>query len=84
MKEPELDGAAHYGDNCAEFYDEIYSTVDPRIIKALTALGNNGRVLELGVGTGCGVASNRRGCRCQRHRGFRRYAQPPARKSRGR
>ena len=52
MKEPELDGAADYGDNCAEFYDEIYSTVDPRIIKALTALGNNGRVLELGVGTG--------------------------------
>lgn len=44
--------AASYGDGCAEFYDEIYSSVSSNVIRALSDLAAGGRVLDLGVGTG--------------------------------
>ena len=52
MYEADPEGAAAYGDNCAEFYDQIYSTADSRLIDTLVRLANGGPVLELGVGTG--------------------------------
>jgi SAM-dependent methyltransferase len=41
-----------YGDNCAEFYDQIYQSVDPQMIDVLVELAREGPVLELGIGTG--------------------------------
>jgi SAM-dependent methyltransferase len=41
-----------YGDNCADFYDEIYGPANPAVVKALTRLGREGNCLELGLGTG--------------------------------
>ncbi len=64
MKASDQDNPAAYGDNCAEFYDQIYNNVDRKVIQSLVQLANGGRVLELGIGTGrvalllvgCGVA----------------------------
>jgi ubiquinone/menaquinone biosynthesis C-methylase UbiE len=52
MKESEQDHPAAYGENCAEFYDQIYNNVDPKLLQSLVQLANGGRVLELGIGTG--------------------------------
>jgi SAM-dependent methyltransferase len=52
MDKTDLETAAAYGDNCAEFYDQIYSRADPRMIDVLVFLSKKGPVLELGIGTG--------------------------------
>lgn len=52
MDKTDLEAAAAYGDNCADFYDQIYSRADPRMIDVLVSLSNRGPVLELGIGTG--------------------------------
>jgi SAM-dependent methyltransferase len=44
--------ATRYGDNCADFYDEIYGPVEPNVVATLDRLANGGRVLELGIATG--------------------------------
>ena len=44
--------AAAYGEGCAEFYDDIYGTVNPNVIQVLSKLARGGRALELGIGTG--------------------------------
>src|SRR5262245_53607061 len=49
---PPLGASASYGDNCAEFYDEIYQLPDPRTIAVLAGLTGHGRALDLGIGTG--------------------------------
>ena len=41
-----------YGDNCADFYDDIYGPPKAVVVEALTRLARGGSVLELGVGTG--------------------------------
>jgi SAM-dependent methyltransferase len=41
-----------YGENCFDFYDQIYSSVPRNVIPTLHRLTNNGSVLELGIGTG--------------------------------
>lgn len=46
------DLTADYGESCAEFYDEIYRSVDPGVLSRLQELAAGGRVLELGLGTG--------------------------------
>lgn len=43
---------AHYGDACAEFYDQLYPTVPTGLIAALLGLAEGGAVLELGLATG--------------------------------
>lgn len=43
---------AEYGDDCAEFYDEIYRRPSKQMIAALAALAGGGPVLELGIATG--------------------------------
>lgn len=51
-KRRKADRAEEYGENCSEFYDQLYSSVDPRVIDSLQRLADGARVLELGVGTG--------------------------------
>jgi SAM-dependent methyltransferase len=46
------DYAAEYGENCFEFYDQIYGSVDPNVINGLVNLAAGKRALELGIGTG--------------------------------
>ena len=41
-----------YGDNCAEFYDEIYGPPHAAVVRALTRFARGGSVLELGIATG--------------------------------
>lgn len=41
-----------YGDNCAEFYDDIYGPPRPVVLRALCRLARGGSVLELGLATG--------------------------------
>jgi len=41
-----------YGDEIAEVYDQLYSTVDPASIEFLAELAGAGPALELGIGTG--------------------------------
>ncbi len=41
-----------YGDNCADFYDEIYGPPQANVIRALCRLARGGSVLELGLATG--------------------------------
>lgn len=41
-----------YGDNCAEFYDEIYGPPRAVVVQALYRLARGGSVLELGLATG--------------------------------
>ncbi len=43
---------SHYGDNCADFYDEIYGPPKAHVVRALSNLARGGSVLEFGVGTG--------------------------------
>ena len=52
MQPQYVDPAAEYGENCAEFYDEIYGSVSPGVLSKLQELSGGGRVLELGIGTG--------------------------------
>lgn len=52
MNRTDLPTPAAYGDNCAEFYDEIYRSIDPRLIDVLVQLADSGAALELGIGTG--------------------------------
>lgn len=52
MQPQHVDPAAEYGENCAEFYDEIYGSVSPGVLSKLQELSGGGRVLELGLGTG--------------------------------
>lgn len=52
MQTQHVDLTAEYGENCAEFYDEIYGSVGPEVLSRLQELSGGGRVLELGVGTG--------------------------------
>lgn len=47
-----MDHAEDYGENCFEFYDQLYSSVDPNVVDSLQRLANGARVLELGIGTG--------------------------------
>lgn len=48
--------ADDYGEHNAAFYDEIYPSFDPRAAACLQSLAGDGRVLELGVGSGrCAV-----------------------------
>jgi SAM-dependent methyltransferase len=51
MKASDQEDPAAYGDNCAEFYDQIYSNVDHKVVQTLVQLANSGLVLELGIGT---------------------------------
>lgn len=44
--------AARYGEDCAEFYDEIYSPPSRQALDLLVRLARGGPVLEAGVGTG--------------------------------
>jgi SAM-dependent methyltransferase len=46
------DYAEEYGENCFEFYDQIYGSVDPNVINGLHNLAAGKRALELGIGTG--------------------------------
>ena len=41
-----------YGERVAEVYDDWFSEYDPRAIDTLADLAQNGRALELGIGTG--------------------------------
>lgn len=41
-----------YGERIAGVYDQWYAGVDPAAVQALAGLAQNGRVLELGIGTG--------------------------------
>lgn len=41
-----------YGDNCAEFYDDLYGPPNPNTVRALSRLVAGGSALELGLGTG--------------------------------
>lgn len=43
---------ASYGDQCAEFYDQIYRHPSKQMIATLAGLAGDGPVLELGIGTG--------------------------------
>ena len=43
---------AAYGDGCAEFYDELYASVEPGLLNCLQQLAGDGPVLELGLGSG--------------------------------
>ncbi len=43
---------SHYGDSCADFYDEIYGPPREDVVRALTKLARGGSVLELGAATG--------------------------------
>lgn len=52
MAQNQPGGEQDYGENCSEFYDQIYGSVEPGIIATLQQLANGGRVLELGIGTG--------------------------------
>ena len=52
MTHESFEYAARYGENCAEFYDEIYGPPDPNMISTLGHLAKGGRALELGIGTG--------------------------------
>ncbi len=52
MNQDQSDSAEDYGENCFEFYDQIYSSIDPNVIDTLQRLAAGGRVLELGIGTG--------------------------------
>ncbi len=56
-----------YGERVAGVYDEWYSEYDPLAIDALAELAQNGRALELGIGTGrialATVGAKRRGSR---------------------
>jgi ubiquinone/menaquinone biosynthesis C-methylase UbiE len=52
MNQDQSEREEDYGENCFEFYDQIYSSVDRGVIDTLQQLANGGRVLELGIGTG--------------------------------
>jgi SAM-dependent methyltransferase len=52
MEQTENGEAGCYGEGCAEIYDEIYGTAAPNLLATLCDLAGDGRVLELGVGTG--------------------------------
>lgn len=52
MQSQSVEFAAQYGENCVEFYDQLYRGVDPNLINRLCELSAGGRVLELGIGTG--------------------------------
>ena len=41
-----------YGQRIAEAYDEFYASVDDACLELLTQLSQDGRVLELSIGTG--------------------------------
>jgi SAM-dependent methyltransferase len=41
-----------YGERIAEIYDELHTSYDAAAVSTLTQLAGNGRVLELGIGTG--------------------------------
>ena len=41
-----------YGDSIAEIYDELYADYDPSAVDLLQELAGQGRILELGIGTG--------------------------------
>ena len=43
---------SHYGNHCADFYDEIYGPPRAVVVRALSNLARGGSVLELGVATG--------------------------------
>ena len=43
---------AAYGENCAEFYDQIYRHPSKQMLSTLAALAGGGPVLELGIATG--------------------------------
>lgn len=43
---------SHYGDHCADFYDEIYGPPPEDVVRALSKLARGGSVLELGAATG--------------------------------
>jgi SAM-dependent methyltransferase len=43
---------ARYGDSCAEFYDQLYGPPRAPMLDALAGLAGDGRVLELGIGSG--------------------------------
>ena len=47
----EFDPAA-YGDGCAEFYDQIYPSVELGVVDTLMELAGTRPILELGIGTG--------------------------------
>jgi hypothetical protein len=47
-----VDRAEDYGENCFEFYDQIYSAVDPKVLETLQRLAADSAALELGIGTG--------------------------------
>lgn len=44
--------AAHYGESCADFYDEIFPPPSRAALNCLTRLAGAGPLLEAGVGTG--------------------------------
>jgi SAM-dependent methyltransferase len=44
--------ASHYGDHCAEFYDELYVPPSVAQLELLMALARGGPVLDAGSGTG--------------------------------
>ncbi len=43
---------ATYGERIAGIYDQLYPELNPRMIDVLATLAGQGRVLELGIGTG--------------------------------
>lgn len=43
---------SHYGDHCADFYDDIYGPPKAVVVRALSNLARGGSVLELGAATG--------------------------------
>ena len=44
--------SSRYGDNCADFYDEIYGPPHAAVVNTLAKLARGGSVLELGLATG--------------------------------
>jgi ubiquinone/menaquinone biosynthesis C-methylase UbiE len=52
MNQDQSEREEDYGENCFEFYDQIYSSVEPGVVDTLEQIANGRRVLELGIGTG--------------------------------
>src|SRR5262245_11710930 len=48
----DFDAVLLYGERAAPVYDQDAPTVDPLMLDVLERLAGNGRVLELGIGTG--------------------------------
>lgn len=44
--------AASYGENCSDYYDDLYGKAWPGTVAQLAEWAGSGRVLELGIGTG--------------------------------